>query len=114
MIIRDYGFVEIGFTDLRASCDARLRGSGCAVHGPDGRGDGSRTSVYPGAQGRARDLRPFGAKHHGIIRRVGVPGAFFYITYKSILRSIDKIIRTSLFSRGKFPGFSLAMSLGVR
>lgn len=102
------------FTGLRTSCIVRLPGSECAVHGPDRSGDGSRTSVHPGTQGRpARHASP-GTKHHGIIRRVGVPGAFYQTIFISVFRSIDIFIRTILFSRGKFPGFSVTMSLGVR
>ena len=98
-------------TGLRTSCIVRLPGSGCEVYGPDGRGSASRIPMCPGTQGRAREYWPFRAKHHGIIRRVGVPGAFFLSAFISVL--IDRIIRTFVFSRGKFPGFSVAMSQGM-
>ncbi len=99
------------FTGLRTSCIVRLPGSGCAVHGPDRRGDGSRTSVHPGTQGRPVGSVQPGTKHHGIIRRVGVPGAFFLSAFISVFQ--DNLIRTFLFSRGKFPGVSLTTSLGA-
>jgi len=105
--------IENRDTGLRTSCIVRLHESGCAVHGPDRRGDGSRTSVHPGTQGRPVGSVQPGTKHHGIIRRVGVPGAFYQTLLLAILNSTDKIIRTFLFSRGKFPGVSLTTSLGA-
>lgn len=72
-----------------------------------------RGSVHPGTQGRpAGDARVW-TMYHGFIRRIGVPGAFFFATLLAKLNSTDNFIRTSVISRGKFPGISTAMSQGA-
>ena len=117
---------RLSCTGPRTSYD--VRGSACDMRGSGTwvrytglrrawvwvRGCIVRGSVHPGTQGRpASSVRP-GRKHHGFIRRVWVPGAFFQTTLLAKLNSTDNFILTSIFSRGKFPGVSAAMSQGAR
>lgn len=97
---------------------------GCGSHGPTYTGTRTpvpRTRTWTAhlgvrtyAQGRATSSNRFCTKYHGIIRRIGVPGAFFVVTYMATLSSLDNFFRTCKFSRGKFPGIFLTEPMGVQ